>query len=203
MSPEIKIILYIGFVVSLFLIKDLTMYVLIFIAISILLCRLPFLSIKRGWIPIGLFLAFTFISNVMLQHGKIVLNIGSFMITEEGLAIASLRTGRVFFMITGAKILTATTKTESLIKAFGKILKPLERLGVPVNEFFSTMGLSIRSLPRIKDQIGKTYRERMESGDIKGFWDRTRVISLFLIPLFTKSIQAPERFFEDDPNGKE
>ncbi len=61
-------------------------------------------------------------------------------------------------MIAGAKILTATTTTESLINAFGKILKPLERLGVPVNEFFSTMGLSIRSLPRIKDQIGENVQ---------------------------------------------
>jgi len=192
-----------AFVVSLFFINDITIYLLICIVISILLCVPLFQSIKRGWVPICFFLIFTFVSNVVLQQGKILLKVGSFMVTEEGLSIASFRTARVFFMIAGAKILTATTTTESLIEAFGKILKPLERLGIPVNEFSSTMSLAMKSLPRIKDQITRTYREKMESGNAEGFWNRTMVISQFLIPLFVKSIQTPERFFEDDPNRKE
>lgn len=203
MSTEIKIIVYIGFVVSLFFVRDFTVYLIMFAAISILLCRLPFQSIKKGWIPISLFVAFTFISNVLLQHGKVLLNMGSFVVTDEGLKMASLRTARVFFMIAGAKILTATVGIESLIESLGGILKPLERLGIPINEFSSTMALAVRYLPRIRDQISTTYRESIEGGDIRGFWNRARVLSLFLIPLFVKSIQAPERFLEDDPNGKE
>ena len=203
MSPEIKILSYLGFVVGLFFVNDSIIYLLIFAPISILLCAQPFQSVKRGWVPISFFLIFTFLSNVLLQHGKILLKMGSFMVTEEGLSIASLRTSRVFFMIAGAKILTATTTTESLIEAFGKILNPLERLGIPVNEFSSTMGLAVKSLPRIKDQITRTYREKIENGDAEGFWNRTMVISQFLIPLFVKSIQTPERYFEDEPNKKE
>jgi energy-coupling factor transport system permease protein len=203
LSPEIRIVFYMGFVVSLFFIHDITIYLLICIVISILLCGQPFQSIKRGWGPISFFLLFTFISNVLLQQGKILLKVGFFMVTEEGLSTAFMRTARVFFMIAGAKILTATTTTESLIEAFGKILKPLECLGIPVNEFSSTMNLAIKSLPRIKDQIMRTYRDRMESTNVKGFWNRTMVISQFLIPLFVKSIQAPEGFFDDDPDRKE
>jgi energy-coupling factor transport system permease protein len=203
LSPEIKIISYLGFVVGLFFVNDSIIYLLIFAAISILLCMQPFQSIRRGWVPISFFLIFTFLSNVLLQHGKILLKMGSLMVTEEGLSIASLRTARVFFMIAGAKILTATTTTESLIEAFGKILNPLERLGIPVNEFSSTMGLAIKSLPRIKDQITRTYREKMENRDADGFWNRTKAISQFLIPLFVKSIQTPESYFEDEPNRKE
>lgn len=101
-------------------------------------------------------------------------------------------------MIAGAKILTATTQIELLAGAFGKILKPLERLGIPIVEFFSTMGLTMKALPRLKDQIAETYREKMKEGDIKGFWGRARVISMFLMPLFVKSIQSPEIFFEKD-----
>ena len=198
MSPEIKIVLYIIFIVCLFLIKDVTVYLFIAVVILIFLLRLPFKSLKSGWIPISLFLLFTFLSNILFQHGRILYSKGHLVITEEGLNIASLRTMRIFFMIAGAKILTATTQIESLIGAIGKILKPLERLGIPVIDFFSIMGLTMKSLPRIKDQIAETYKEKVRGEDVKGFWNRVKVISFFLMPLFIKSIQSPEIFFEDE-----
>jgi energy-coupling factor transport system permease protein len=198
LSPEIKIVLYIIFIVCLFLIKDVTVYLFITVAILIFLLRLPFKSLKSGWIPISLFLLFTFLSNVLFQHGRILYSKGHLVITEEGLNIASLRTMRIFFMIAGAKILTATTQIELLIGAIGKILKPLERLGIPVIDFFSIMGLTMKSLPRIKDQIAETYKEKVRGEDVKGFWNRVKVISFFLMPLFIKSIQSPEIFFEDE-----
>ena len=198
LSPEIKIILYIVFIVCLLLIKDVAFYLFIFVAISIFLFRIPFKSLKSGWIPISLFLLFTFISNILFQHGRILYSAGPLFITEEGLNIAVIRTMRVFFMIAGARIITATTQIESLIGAFGKILKPLERLGIPVVEFFSTMGLTMKSLPKLKDQIAANYREKVKEGNIKGFWNRAKVVSMFLVPLMIKSIQSPEIFFEQD-----
>jgi len=198
LSPEIKIILYIVFIVCILLIKDVTFYLFIFVAISIFLFRIPFKSLKSGWIPISLFLLFTFISNILFQHGRILYSAGPLFITEEGLNIAVIRTMRVFLMIAGARIITATTQIESLIGAFGKILKPLERLGIPVVEFFSTMGLTMKSLPKLKDQIAANYREKVKEGNIKGFWNRAKVVSMFLVPLMIKSIQSPEIFFEQD-----
>jgi len=198
LSPEIKIVVYIVFIFCLFLIKDVTVYLFITIAILIFLLRIPFKSLKSGWIPISLFLFFTFLSNVLFQHGRILYSKGPLVITEEGLNIASLRTMRIFFMIAGAKILTATTQIDLLIGAIGKLLKPLERLGIPVVDFFSTMGLTMKSLPKIKDQIAETYKEKVKGGDVKGFWNRVKVISFFLMPLFIKSIQSPEIFFEDE-----
>lgn len=198
MSPEIKIVSYIVFIVCLFLIKDITVYLFIFVAISIFFFKIPFKSLKSGWIPISIFLLFTFISNVLFQHGRIIYSTGPFIITEEGLDIASIRTMRVFFMIAGAKILTSTTQIELLVDGFGKILKPLERLGIPVVEFFLTMGLTMKALPRLRDQIAETYREKVKEGNIKGFWGRVRIVSIFLMPLLVKSIQSPESFFEKD-----
>lgn len=167
-----------------------------------LLFRVPLQSLKKGWIPIGIFLIFTFAGNVLFWHGKILFRVGPIFLTEEGLATASLRTARVFLMIAGAKILTATTKIESLIDGLGKILKPLERLGVPVNEFLSTMNLTMKSLPGLKNRITATYTDITQNGNIKGFRNRAKAISLFLMPLFVKSIQSPESFFEDDPRTK-
>jgi energy-coupling factor transport system permease protein len=183
-------------------IKDVTVFLFILVAISIFLFRIPFRSLKSGWIPISLFLLFTFISNILFQHGRILYNAGPLFITEEGFNIAVIRTMRVFFMIAGAKIITATTQIESLIGAFGKLLNPLEHLGIPVVEFFSTMGLTMKSLPKLKDQIAANYREKVKEGNIKGFWNRAKVVSMFLVPLMIKSIKSPEIYFEQDSKQK-
>jgi len=195
--PEIKIFLYTLFVICLFFIKDLTVYMIIFVGIMVLLFRIPFRSLKSGWIPISLFLLFTFMSNALFQHGRILYGSWPLVITEEGLNIASVRTMRVFFMIAGAKILTSTTEFGLLINALEKIFRPLERLGVPVHEFFSAMGLTMRSLPVLKEQMVKEYREKVKDGNIRGFLNRARAVSMFLIPLFVKSMQSPESFFDD------
>ncbi len=198
MSPEIKIILYILFLISLFLIQDITVYLGILVAVLVFLLRIPLKSLKSGWIPISLFLLFTFVSNMLFQHGKILYSAGPVIITEEGLHISLIRTMRVFFMIAGAKILVATTQIELLVGGFGKLLKPLERLGIPVVEFFSTMGLTMKSLPILKEQVAEMYREKIKEGNITGFWARARIVSMLLLPLFVKSIQSPENFFEKD-----
>jgi energy-coupling factor transport system permease protein len=124
-------------------------------------------------------------------------------VTEEGLTAALLRTIRIFCMIAGAKILTATTGIEPLISAFAKLLKPFERLGVPVEEFFSTMGLTMKSLPRLKEQVVREYRTTVKDRKITGFRNRAKVISSFLMPLFVKSIRSPETFLNEGVNNED
>ena len=105
-------------------------------------------------------------------------------------------------MIAGAKILTATTGIEPLIGAFARLLKPFERLGVPVEEFFSTMGLTMKSLPRLKEQVVREYRRTVKDRKITGFRNRAKVIASFLMPLFVKSIRSPETFLNKEVNNE-
>lgn len=197
MPPELKIILYFVFITSLFLIQDLSAYTLILIALSILLLRIPIASLKRGWLPISFFLAFTFISNVFFSHGKILYSIGSIVITEEGLRLATVRTLRIFFMVAGAKILTATTPIDVMVEALRKTLSPLEKTGMPVGDFFSVMGLTLKCFPRLKDYMAANYRNHKNNTESKGFWGRVNIVSSFLLPMFIQSIQNPEVFFKE------
>jgi energy-coupling factor transport system permease protein len=192
--PEIKILFYIAFIIGLFFIKNLLFAFAIFTLTALLLARIPVPSLIGGWIPITIFLFFTFFSNLFFQHGRILYQTGPLFITEEGLTVALLRTIRIFCMIAGAKILTAATGIEPLINAFAKLLKPFEGLGVPVEEFFSTMGLTMKSLPRLKEQVVREYRATVKDRKITGFRSRAKVISSFLMPLFVKSIRSPEMF---------
>lgn len=197
MSPESKIGLYIVFIIALFLVDSLSVYAFVLFFILLLLIRIPFASLKSGWLPISFFLAFTFLSNVFFSHGKILYSIGSIVITEEGLRIAAVRTLRIFFMVAGAKILTATTSLEVLVGALGRILMPLEKTGLPVKDFVETMGLTLKCFPKLKDYLAENYRNHKNKEENRGFFGNARIISLFLLPMFIQSIQNPEVFFKE------
>jgi len=46
--------------------------------------------------------------------------------------------------------------------------------------------------------VVKEYREKVKDGNVTGFLNRARAVSMFLIPLFVRSLQSPESFFEDE-----
>ncbi|UCE78627.1 MAG: hypothetical protein JSV13_08960 [Nitrospiraceae bacterium] len=204
MPPEVSIILYIAFVVSLFFLSHVTPYLVLLVVMIFLLMTVPRSQLKAGMLPISLFLLFTFISNVINQHGRILFTAGPFMITDEGLNIAMVRTVRLFLMIAGVKLMMARMKTEDIIHAVGRLLSPLEKLGLPIRDFFETMGLTIKCFPVLKKMASETYRKKMQAETVHGFWNKTKLVSLFLLPMFIKSIQSPETFFrESDTREKE
>lgn len=165
--------------------------------------KVPSRAVKSGWIPISIFLVFTFVSNILNQHGRILFLAGPVIITDEGLNIAGIRTLRILFMIAGAKILIATSKTEDIIHGLWRLLSPFEKLGLPVKDYFHTMGLTLKCFPVLKDMLYENYRDQITSANIKGIWNRARAVSMFLLPMFIESIQYPEKLFiEQKQNEK-
>lgn len=202
MTTEIKIVLYLLFVVALFSLGNLTVYLLIFLLLAALLARLPFRKVMSGWVPISLFLVFTFLSNALNREGKIIVASGPVVFTWEGIHIAAVKTLRVLFMIAGAKVLMFGSGPEETVRALGRLLGPLERLGIPVKDFFHTMWLTLKCFPVLKKRASETYRKSMESGRAGGFRARTKLLSSFLLPMFVESIRDPEAFFGQTEEDK-
>jgi len=142
-----------------------------------------------------MFLTFTFISNALYHSGRIIYAAGPVMITQEGLHLAALRTLRVLLMIGGVKFLMARTKTDHVVRAMANLLKPFEKLGVPVKDFFHTMGLTLKCFPILKDAIARHYTENIQKGGAQSILSKARLMALFMLPLFVESIHSPELFF--------
>jgi energy-coupling factor transport system permease protein len=199
LRPQIKIVLYCSFVLSLFLIESPAVYIALTAGVSfLLLLSIPYRTLKSGWIPISLLLTFTFIGNLFFHYGRVAADLGFLVITEEGIAAAGVRTMRLFLMIGGAKMVVATTPAEDIVAGLEKIFRPLERIGIPVAEFFSTMGLALKSLPRLGKEAAALYREKVKEGSVSGFRDRVKTISQVLSAFFIQSLRCPERFFTDE-----
>lgn len=197
---ELKIISYFLSVVLLFVFDNMTVYLCALAMLGLLFLRMPLKAVKSGWLPISIFLLFTFLSNVIGRHGKVIFS-AWFIITDEGMHLASLRTLRVFLMIGGAKVLMNAAKPEEMVDGLERLFRPLEKVGLPAKDFFHTMGLTIKCFPVLKNMMSQAYRENVATSNIRGFWNRASLASSCLLPLFVKSLQCPESFFEQQPAG--
>ncbi len=189
------ILLYVALAISLFIVQDISYHIAVAAVLSFSLVFLPLQKVKGGFIPIFLFLLFTFCGNLFFHSGRILYGSGFFSVTDEGIAGASMRTLRVFSMIYGAKILTFLLPLEELVQALDMLLGPLGKIGIPVKEFFFIMGLTVKSFPLLSEHLSKSFLEYRRNNDQKGFRNRIRRMVSFMIPVFTESICSPERFF--------
>lgn len=204
MLSGISMIGYVIFVISVFSVDDLRIISAASAVFLILMVVLPHRQLKTGTLPICIFLAVTFFANVLFNTGKILYRAGPVVITEEGLYTASVRTLRIFLLVAGAKFLTVITTIEEMISAMGSIFGPLDKIKIPVKDFFDTMSLSVKALPLIKRRLSGEYLEKMGSSGKKDIREKIAIVFRFLLPVFFESINNPESLFrEDRKNGVE
>ncbi len=202
MSPRLKISLYVVFIASLFFVQGLGIHLITAFAVFVLaLSALPPGKIKSGLFPITIFLLFTFCGNLFFHSGRIIYRSDLLSVTDEGLVLAGVRTLRVFSMIFAAKLLTAVLSFEDLVRSLEGALRPLERIGIPVRDFFSVMGLTLKCFPALMTYLLKEYREHKKNDDAPDFRQRMRHIVSFLMPVFVQSIRSPESFFVSESGG--
>ena len=187
-SPAAKILLYILLIIIVFLTNSFKIYLGILIFVSFFAFSFPVSVLTRGLIPITLFILFTFVSNALFQTGRVVYEIFGFTLTEEGIKNGGHLALRLFILIFGAKILTATTTTDDLVRGMISFLGPLGKRR-PVKEFVSTMSLSIQFLPIIYDEAQTCYRETFKNSNEKTFLDKIRLSASLLSTLFERSIK--------------
>ena len=205
--PYLIIFLYVLFVITLFFIQGIVFHsITALTVVCSAVIVLPLKRVRGGIVPITLFLLFTFAGNLFFQPGRILYGNDLLSVTDEGLLMAAIRTLRILSMIFAAKILTGILSMDEMIHSLEAVLKPLERIGLPVKDFFCVMGLTLKAFPVLMNHLVKTYREEITNQDNHGFRRRMRHIVSFLLPVFVESIRSPEAFFvssEHSPLPKE
>jgi energy-coupling factor transporter transmembrane protein EcfT len=187
-SPTAKILLYILLIIAVFLSNSIKVDIGLLIIVLFFGIGVPPSVLKRGIVLITFFLAFTFFSNILFQTGKVVFEVLGFTITEEGLKRGCHLTLRLFILVLGAKILTATTSMDDLMKAVILLLGPLGKWK-PVKDFVSTMSLTVRFLPIIYDEARAFYTETFKNSQSTSLYDKIKRAVALLVPLFERSIK--------------
>jgi energy-coupling factor transport system permease protein len=185
-SPKARILLYLLLVIAVFVSDSLKVSLIILLVVLASAVRVPLSSLKRGLFPITVFLFFTFISNVLFQEGNVLYDVIGLSITDEGLRRAGRLTLRLIILITGAKVLTASTRPEDLINNMSELLGPVGRIGF-VRELVYIMSLTLRLLPVIYNEAIELYKHMRGSAG-SGVADKIKLSVELLTTLFERSL---------------
>lgn len=193
-SPKAKILAYITLVIAVFISGSFKLHLVFLFLVILTAVRVPLSALKRGMIPVIFFLAFTFLSNLYFQEGDVLYEVFGLKVTDEGLRLGGRFTLRLFILILGAKVLTATTKAGDLVKGIGGLLGPVGRIDF-VKELMVTMSLTLRLLPVIYDEALELYKN-VKNSEGNGLTARIRLAVSLLAPLFERSLKKAKEMTE-------
>lgn len=194
LDPRVKLIGTFAFIVSLFLFQTLYGYILVtaFLFAVIKLSKVPFRYIMKGLKAIIILLLFTVVFNMFLTPGDPILQYGVFKITKEGLLNSARMALRLIYLIIGSSLMTLTTTPNQLTDGLEKILKPLNRIKVPVHEIAMMMSIALRFIPILLEETDKIMKAQMARGadfESGGILKRAKSLIPLLVPLFISAFR--------------
>lgn len=198
LDPRTKILLTLAMIVTVFLVRGFCGYavLLLFIAGTAFLAKIPFRTLLKGIKPILFIIALTFLLNVFFTTGETVLVHWSFItITLEGLSSAIYMALRLVLLVMGTQLLTLTTSPIALTDGLEKLLKPLAKIGFPAHELAMMMSIALRFIPTLMeeaDKIMKAQKARGADFESGNLMQRARALLPILVPLFVSAFRRAD-----------
>ena len=170
-----------------------TLVATLFLAGVIHLSKVPLKFIMKGLKPIMILLLITVAFNLFLNNGgEVLVHFWIFQITEDGLEISVYMAIRLIYLIAGSSIMTFTTTPNALTDGIEKLLRPLNKVKVPVHEVAMMMSIALRFIPILLEETDKIMKAQiargadLESGNII---QRAKAMIPILVPLFVSAFR--------------
>lgn len=115
-------------------------------------------------------------------------------LTREGLVKAFVFTSRLGLLLVLAGVFTMTTTPVEIADSLDRLLAPLKRLKLPVNEFVLMVSIALRFLPILVNEANRVKSAQLSRGlSLQGNLVR-RVKSMLpmILPLFVSAIRRAE-----------
>jgi energy-coupling factor transport system permease protein len=195
LDPRTKVLATFGFIVALLFANSWIGYGLgiLYVGLAVALTRQPLRLYWDGLKPILFLIIFTVFLQIFFTGGTPVLwEWGWLKVTQPGLANAALIVCRFVLIILMSTILTLTTPPTSIANALEDLLKPLNKIHVPVAELALMLSIALRFVPLLMDETHKimnAQRSRGMSFSSGGPIKRARAIVPLLVPLFVGALQ--------------
>ena len=198
LDPRVKIVCTLAYLISLFIFKSVLGYAIctIFLIAVIRTSKVPFKFITKGLKPIILLLMMTTIFNLFFtSSGKILLSIGFIKITEDGLRASVYMVLRLVYLIIGSSIMTLTTTPNELTDGIERLLRPLNKIKVPVHEIAMMMSIALRFIPILLEETDKIMSAQKARGadlDSGNLMQKVKSLIPILIPLFVSAFRRAD-----------
>lgn len=197
LDPRTKIIATLVYVAAIFVVPDFIGFAIAFLALAavIAISGVPLKFLLRGLKPVFFIIALTFILNLFMIPGDVLVKWGFLTITEQGLHTAVFMGIRLVLLIIGASMLTLTTKPINLTDGIESLLKPFERVGLPAHDLAMMMTIALRFIPTLLDETDKIMKAQQARGaDFETGNIIRRAMSLIpiLVPLFISAFRIAQ-----------
>ncbi|MDR1734354.1 MAG: energy-coupling factor transporter transmembrane protein EcfT [Oscillospiraceae bacterium] len=204
MDARMKLALTVLFMAAIFLCKSFPALAIAGAA-GILIAALsgvPVGMLLRSLRPILMLVLFTSVLNILYVQGedttiwwRATFHIGTWTptITKEGVFTAIFTTSRIIILILVSSILTYTTTPSMLTTGLERLLRPLNKLHVPVGIFAMMMTLALRFVPTLieeADRIMSAQKSRGANLDTGSILKRIRAFVPILVPMFVSAFRC-------------
>lgn len=164
--------------------------------IGIGLARLPFALVARNLRPFFWLFLITFAIHAFTRGGEAMVTVPGlgWTVTREGVAQGGLYTLRLAFLIVFATLLTLTTSPIELMDGLERLLAPLKRVRVPVQELTLMMSLSLRFIPiMLREAQRIKHAQQSRGAALEGsLLTRLRNLVPMLLPLFVSAFRRAD-----------
>lgn len=197
LDPRAKIINTGLLMTALFIMNDKTILLLLgaFIICMQLATRIPLGLFLKGLRPLIFILLIAVPLQLLFTPGEPVMLLGPFMVTDQGLKLASLLSIRLVFLIILTSLLTLTTSPIAMTEGLELVLSPLKRFHVPAHELAMMTTIALRFIPIFAEEAEKIMKAQkargadFESGSIIR---RGKNMVSILVPLLVSAFRRAE-----------
>ena len=197
LDPRTKLIWLVGYIVALFLAKNVWGYALM-LGILILessLARIKPKTLLSGLKPLIFIVIFTAVINLFYGSGEPLWQWWILKITADGIRRAVFMALRIMLLVCGTFLLTYTTSPLQLTDGLERLLGPLKKIRVPVQELAMMMSIALRFIPTLieeTDKIMSAQKARGASFDTGKLTERARALVPLLVPLFVSAFRRAD-----------
>ncbi|MEN6328072.1 MAG: energy-coupling factor transporter transmembrane component T [Syntrophomonas sp.] len=127
--------------------------------------------------------------------GSSLMEVFHLSFTVEGLRAAASLGIRFIILLGLARLLTVTTSPMAMSDALESLLKPLQRLGLPVHELVMIMNISLRFIPLFFEEAERIRKAQLgrganfQQGSLKQRLGKLRSI---IVPVFRNSLERAD-----------
>ena len=164
----------------------------IFLAGMILLSKVPVKFIFKGLKTIFMLLLITIFFNMILTPGEVVWKLGFIKVTKEGLVLAGTMAIRLVYLVIGSSIMTLTTTPNQLTDGLERLLRPLNKLHVPVHDIAMMMSIALRFIPILLEETDKIMKAQIARGadfENGNLIQKAKNMVPLLVPLFISAFR--------------
>ena len=194
LDPRVKFVSTLVYIVSLFVFSSWLGYVVagLCLAATIVLSKVPFKFMVKGLKPVMILLCLTMFFNLIFTPGEEIFHFWIITITMEGVKMAIRMGIRLVFLIIGASLMTLTTTPNQLTDGLERLMRPLNKIHVPVHDIAMMMSIALRFIPILLEETDKIMKAQtargadFESGNLI---QKVKNMVPLLVPLFISAFR--------------